>query len=48
VDIDRPTAGPWEDLIARLVDALDTTSTTSHRNDSIHRTDPPTPGGAPQ
>lgn len=29
VDLDLPAAGPWEDLIARLVDALD--STPTHR-----------------
>ena len=27
VELDLPEAGPWEDLIARLVDALDTTGT---------------------
>jgi AcrR family transcriptional regulator len=30
VDLDLPAAGPWEDLIARLVDALD--STPTHRS----------------
>ena len=31
VEIDLPAAGPWEDLIARLVDALDANpSTTDH------------------
>lgn len=28
VDLDLPAAGPWEDLIARLVDALDATPST--------------------
>jgi AcrR family transcriptional regulator len=29
VEIDLPRPGPWEDLIARLVDALDVTASTS-------------------
>jgi AcrR family transcriptional regulator len=29
VDLDLPAAGPWEDLIARLVDALDTSPPTT-------------------
>jgi AcrR family transcriptional regulator len=39
VELDLPAAGPWEDLIARLVDALDANPTT-HR---AHRST--TPGG---
>jgi AcrR family transcriptional regulator len=39
VDLDLPQAGPWEQLIARLVDALDVTAT--------ELTDRSTPGGAP-
>jgi AcrR family transcriptional regulator len=30
VDLELPAAGPWEDLIARLVNALDSSSTTNH------------------
>lgn len=44
VDIELPAPGPWEDLIARLVDALDTTSTpadTDHPTPTHHTT----PGG---
>ena len=39
VDINLPDAGPWEDLIARLVDALDVSATTAHPTDQ--------PGGTP-
>jgi AcrR family transcriptional regulator len=30
IDLELPAAGPWERLIARLVDALDSSSTTQH------------------
>jgi AcrR family transcriptional regulator len=43
VELDLPAAGPWEDLIARLVDALDANLSTPDRR---HR--PPTPGGTPR
>ena len=33
VDLDLPEAGPWEDLIARLVDALDVTNATTRSTD---------------
>jgi AcrR family transcriptional regulator len=42
VDLTLPDAGPWEDLIARLVDALDVTALTT----TTDRTD--TPGGTEQ
>lgn len=43
VQIDLPAPGPWEDLIARLVDALDTTSSNAADTDpSTHHN---TPGG---
>jgi AcrR family transcriptional regulator len=42
VEIDLPAAGPWEDLIARLVDALDANVST----DRQHRTT--NPGGSPR
>jgi hypothetical protein len=41
VEIDLPAAGPWEDLIARLVDALD--ANPSITADTDHR-----PGGTPR
>ena len=44
VDLDLPAAGPWEDLIARLVDALD----VSNRSDPPADTDHTTQGGAQQ
>ena len=34
VDIDLPAAGPWEDLIARLVDALDSSPTDHPQGDT--------------
>lgn len=43
VELDLPDPGPWEDLIARLVDALDT---SSHRSQPT-TTDTPT-GGPPR
>ncbi len=41
VDLDLPDAGPWEDLIARLVDALDVSA--SHSDHTMHTTT----GGSP-
>jgi AcrR family transcriptional regulator len=32
IDLPLPQAGPWEQLIARLVDSLDTTTTTTDRD----------------
>ncbi|MGQ0833142.1 MAG: TetR/AcrR family transcriptional regulator [Microthrixaceae bacterium] len=34
VDLTLPAPGPWEDLIARLVEALDTTPPSAHQSDS--------------
>jgi AcrR family transcriptional regulator len=46
VDLDLPEAGPWEDLIARLVDALDASAPSlPTRPTTIH---PATPGGVPR
>ena len=42
VEIDLPAAGPWEDLIARLVDALDVD------RPPIADIQPQTPGGTPR
>lgn len=46
VDLDLPDAGPWEDLIARLVDALDVSANlpTARPDDTSHTTT----GGAPR
>lgn len=41
-DIDLPAPGPWEDLISRLVDALDITDTHPPTTDT---TQPDQPGG---
>lgn len=41
VDIDLPAAGPWEDLIARLVEALDaSTSATRSASTTANQGDP--------
>jgi AcrR family transcriptional regulator len=37
VEIDLPAAGPWEDLIARLVDALDATPSTDRAAGPLER-----------
>jgi AcrR family transcriptional regulator len=45
VELDLPAAGPWEDLIARLVDALDANPTTDRaaRPSDPLRSAPPAP-----
>ncbi|MGV3758954.1 MAG: TetR/AcrR family transcriptional regulator [Actinomycetota bacterium] len=40
VDIELPDPGPWEDLIARLVDALDTTDTDPPTADTTQSNQP--------
>ncbi len=45
VELDLPDAGPWEDLIARLVDALDVSAI---RPDDTSHTSHTTRGGAPR
>jgi AcrR family transcriptional regulator len=44
-DIELPAPGPWEDLIARLVDALDTTDRTDTDRSTADTTQPDQPGG---
>jgi len=46
VDLDLPQAGPWEQLIARLVNALDVAATTDPSDRTTAKAD--APGGPPE